>query len=102
MQNSKIVEALANAIDENVNSKYSFVIDNNQIDKVIGDAKDTLEVNNYMIKNVEIGFYTAQVIVVRSNTYSSVYGWESKDYALLLSCIKKVYRDKELIFDCTK
>ena len=102
MQNSKIVEALANAIDENVNSKYSFVIDNNQIDKVIGDAKDTLEVNNYMIKNVEIGFYTAQVIVVRSNTYSPIYGWESKDYALLLSCIKKIYRDKELIFDCTK
>ena len=102
MQNSKIVETLANAIDENVNSKYSFVIDNNQIDKVIGDAKDTLEVNNYMIKNVEIGFYIAQVIVVRSNTYSPIYGWESKDYALLLSCIKKVYRDKELIFDCTK
>ena len=102
MQNSKIVEALANAINENVNSKYSFVIDNNQINKVIGDAKDTLEVNNYMIKNVEIVFYTAQVIVVRSNTYSPIYGWESKDYALLLSCIKKVYRDKELIFDCTK
>ena len=102
MQNSKIVETLANAIDENVNSKYSFVIDNNQIDKVIGDTKDTLEVNNYMIKNVEIGFYTAQVIVVRSNTYSPIYGWESKDYALLLSCIKKIYRDKELIFDCTK
>ena len=102
MQNSKIVETLANAIDENANSQYSFVIDNNQIDKVIGDAKDTLEANNYMIKNVEIGFYTAQVIVVRSNTYSPIYGWESKDYALLLSCIKKVYRDKELIFDCTK
>ena len=102
MQNSKIVEALANAINENVNSKYSFVIDNNQIDKVIGDAKDTLEVNNYMIKNVEIGFYTAQVIVVRSNTYSPIYGWESKDYALLLSCIKKIYRNNELIFDCTK
>ena len=101
MQNKEILEALRiNAEEEN--PKYSFVIDNNQIDKVIGDAKDTLEVNNYMIKNVEIGFYTAQVIVVRSNTYSSVYGWESKDYALLLSCIKKVYRDKELIFDCTK
>ena len=102
MQNSKIVETLANAIDENVNSKYSFVIDNNQIDKVIGDTKDNLEINNYMLKNVEIGFYTAQVIVVRSNTYSPIYGWESKDYALLLSCIKKIYRDKELIFDCTK
>ena len=102
MQNSKIVETLANAIDENVNSKYSFVIDNNQSDKVIGNAKDTLEINNYIIKNVEIVFNTAQVIVVRSNTYNHIYGWESKDYALLLSCIKKVYRDKELIFDCTK
>lgn len=102
MQNSKIVETLANAIDENVNSKYSFVIDNNQIDKVIGYAKDNLEINNYMIKNVEIVFYTAQVIVVRSNTYNSIYGWESKDYALLLSCIKKVYRERELIFESTK
>ena len=61
MQNSKIVKALANAINENVNSKYSFVIDNNQIDKVIGDAKGTLEVNNYIIKNVEIIFYRGSV-----------------------------------------
>ena len=102
MQNKEILEALTKAVVEYGNSKYSFVIDNNQIDKVIGDAKDTLEVNNYMIKNVEIGFYTAQVIVVRSNTYSPIYGWESKDYALLLSCIKKIYRNNELIFDCTK
>lgn len=102
MQNSKIVETLANAIDENVNSKYSFVIDNNQIDKVIGDAKNNLEINNYMIKHVEIVFYTAQIIVVRGNTYSSVYGWESKDCALMFSCIKKIYRERELIFDGTK
>ena len=102
MQNKEILEALTKAVAEYGYSKYSFVIDNNQIDKVIGDTKDNLEINNYMLKNVEIGFYTAQVIVVRSNTYSPIYGWESKDYALLLSCIKKVYRDKELIFDCTK
>ena len=102
MQNSKIVETLANAIDENVNSKYSFVIDNNQIDKVIGGAKDNLEINNYIIKNVDIVFNTAQVIVIRSNTYNPIYGWESSDSALMFSCIKKIYRDKELIFDCTK
>ena len=102
MQNSKIVETLANAIDENVNSKYSFVIDNNQIDKVIGNAKDTLEINNYIIKNVEIVFNTRQIIVVRNNTYNHIYGWESSDSALLLSCIKKVYRDNKIIFDCTK
>lgn len=102
MQNSKIVETLANAIDENVNSKYSFVIDNNQIDKVIGYAKDNLEINNYMIKNVEIVFNTRQVVVIRSNTYTSIYGWESSDSALMFSCIKKIYRDNKLIFDCTK
>ena len=101
MQNKEIFEALlVNAEEEN--PKYSFVIDNNQIDKVIGDAKDTLEVNNYIIKNVEIVFNTAQVVVVRSNTYTSIYGWESSDSALMFSCIKKIYRGEKLIFDCTK
>lgn len=102
MQNKEILEALAKAIAEYGYSKYSFVIDNNQIDKVIGGAKDTLEVNNYIIKNVEVVFNTAQVIVVRSNTYTSTYGWGTSDSALMLSCIKKVYRGEELIFDSTK
>lgn len=101
MQNKEILEALAKGIAEYGYSKYSFVIDNNQVDKVIGGAKDTLEVNNYIIKNVEVIFNTAQVIVVRSNTYTSTYGWETSDNALMLSCIKKVYKGKELIFDCT-
>ena len=101
MQNKEILEALRiNAEEEN--PKYSFVIDNNQIDKVIGGAKDTLEVNNYIIKNVEIVFNTAQVVVVRSNTYTSIYGWESSDSALMFSCIKKIYKENKLIFDCTK
>ena len=101
MQNKEIFEALlVNAEEEN--PKYSFVIDNNQIDKVIGGAKDTLEVNNYIIKNVEIVFNTAQVVVVRSNTYTSIYGWESSDSALMFSCIKKIYKENKLIFDCTK
>ena len=102
MQNKEILEALTKAVAEYGYSKYSFVIDNNQSNKVIGNAKDTLEINNYIIKNVEIVFNTAQVIVVRSNTYNHIYGWESSDSTLLLSCIKKIYRDKELIFDCTK
>ena len=102
MQNKEILEALTKAIAENGYSKYSFVIDNNQINKVIGGAKDTLEVNNYIIKNVEIVFNTAQVVVVRSNTYTSIYGWESSDSALMFSCIKKIYRGEKLIFDCTK
>ena len=101
MQNKEILEALR-ANTEVENPKYSFVIDNNQIDKVIGDAKDTLKVNNYIIKNVDIIFNTAQVVVIRSNTYTSIYGWESSDSALMFSCIKKIYRDNELIFDCTK
>ena len=102
MQNKEILEALTKAVVEYGNSKYSFIIDNNQINKVIGGAKDTLEVNNYIIKNVEIVFNTAQVVVVRSNTYTSIYGWESSDSALMFSCIKKIYRGEKLIFDCTK
>ena len=102
MQNKEIFEALMKAVEENGYSKYSFVIDNNQIDKVIGGAKNNLEVNNYIIKNVEIVFNTAQVVVIRSNTYTSIYDWESSDSALMFSCIKKIYRDNKLIFDCTK
>ena len=102
MQNKEILEALTKDVAEYEYSKYSFVIDNNQSNNVIGNAKDTLEINNYIIKNVEIVFNTAQVIVVRSNTYNHIYGWESSDSALLLSCIKKVYRDNKIIFDCTK
>lgn len=102
MQNKEIFEALVKAVEENGYSKYSFVIDNNQIDKVIGDAKNNLEINNYIIKNVNVIFNTAQVVVIRSNTYTSIYGWESSDSALMFSCIKKIYRDNKLIFDCTK
>ena len=102
MQNKEILEALTKAVAEYGYSKYSFVIDNNQIDKVIGGVKDTLEANNYIIKNVEIVFNTAQVVVVRSNTYTSIYGWESNDSALMFSCIKKIYKEDKLIFDCTK
>ena len=101
MQNKEILEALRANTEEEC-SKYSFVIDNNQINKVIGGAKDTLEVNNYIIKNVEIVFNTAQVVVVRNNTYTSIYGWESSDSALMFSCIKKIYKENKLIFDCTK
>ena len=102
MQNKEILEALTKAVAEYGYSKYSFVIDNNQINNVIGGAKDTLEDNNYIIKNVEIVFNTAQVVVVRSNTYTSIYGWESSDSALMFSCIKKIYKGNKLIFDCTK
>lgn len=102
MQNKEILEALGNARAESQYSKYSFVVDNNQADKVIGDAKGTLGVNNYIIKNVEIVFNTAQIVVVRSNTYNSVFGWETSDSALMLSCIKRVYRGEELIFDSDK
>ena len=102
MQNKEIFKALVKAVEENENYNYSFVIDNNQIDKVIGDAKNNLEVNNYIIKNVDIIFNTAQVVVIRSNTYTSIYGWESTDSALMFSCIKKIYRGNKLIFDCTK
>jgi ABC-type enterochelin transport system substrate-binding protein len=101
MQNKEILEALlVNAKEEN--PKYSFVIDNNQTDKVIGDAKNNLEINNYIIKNVIIIFNTAQVVIIRSNTYNPTYGWESNDSALMFSCIKKIYKGEKLVFDCTK
>ena len=101
MQNKEIFEALlVNAEEEN--PKYSFVIDNNQIDKVIGNAKNNLEINNYIIKNVNIIFNTAQIVIIRSNTYNPIYGWESSDSALMFSCIKKIYKDNKLVFDCTK
>ena len=102
MQNKEILEALRNTKAESQYSKYSFVIDNNQANKVIGDASATLAINNYIIKNVEIVFNTAQIVVVRSNVYTSTYGWESCDSALMLSCIKRVYRGEELIFDSDK
>lgn len=73
MQNKEILEALlVNAKEEH--PKYSFVIDNNQIDKVIGDAKNNLEINNYIIKNVNIIFNTAQIVIIRSNTYNPICG----------------------------
>lgn len=65
---------MRNTKAESQYSKYSFVIDNNQADKVIGDASATLEINNYIIKNVEIVFNTAQIVVVRSSVYTSTYG----------------------------
>ena len=102
MQNKEILEALIKAVAEYGYSKYSFVIDNNQIDKVIGNAKNNLEINNYIIKNVNVIFNTAQVVIIRSNTYNSICGWESNDSALMFSCIKKIYREEKLIFDCTK
>lgn len=102
MQNKEILEALEDARAESQYSKYSFVIDNNQANKVIGDASATLAVNSYIIKNVEIVFNTAQIVVVRSSVYTSTYGWESCDTALMLSCIKRVYRGEELIFSSTE
>ena len=102
MQNKEILEALTKAIAENGYSKYSFVIDNNQINKVIGNVKNNLEINNYIIKNVNVVFNTAQVVIIRSNTYNTICGWESSDSALMFSCIKKIYRGEKLIFDYTK
>ena len=102
MQNKEILEALTKAKAESQYSKYSFVVDNNQVDKVIGDASTTLAINSYIIKNVEIVFNTTQIVVVRSNVYTSTYGWESCDSALMLSCIKRVYRGEELIFSSTE
>ena len=101
MQNKEILEALrVNAEEET--PKYSFVIDNNQTDKVIGNAKNNLEINNYIIKNVNVIFNTAQVVIIRNNTYNPICGWESSDSALMFSCIKKIYKGNKLIFSYTE
>ena len=102
MQNKEILEALTKAVVEYGNSKYSFVINDNQINEVIGNAKNILEANNYIIKNVDIVFNTAQVVIIRSNTYNTICGWESNDSALMFSCIKKIYKEDKLIFSCTE
>ena len=101
MQNREIPEALEDARAESQYSRYSFAVDNGQADKVIGNAGDTLEVNRYIIRNVEIAFNAAQIAVAGGSTYNPAYGWESRDCAVMLSCIKRAYRGKELIFDCT-
>ena len=101
MQNKEILEALRVNTEEE-NPKYSFVINDNQINEIIGNAKNILEANNYIIKNVDIVFNTAQVVIIRSNTYNPIYGCESSDSALMFSCIKKIYKGDKLIFDCTK
>ena len=101
MQNKEILEALRANTEEEC-PKYSFVIDNNQIDKVIGNVKNNLEINNYIIKNVNIIFNTAQVVIIRNNTYNPICGWESNDSALMFSCIKKIYKGNKLIFSYTE
>ena len=102
MQNKKILKALKKAVAEYGNYKYSFVINNNQINKIIGNAKNILEANNYIIKNVDIVFNTAQVVIIRSNTYNPIYRWESSDSALMFACIKKIYKGDKLICSYTE
>ena len=102
MQNKEILEALTKAVAEYGYSKYSFVINDNQINEIIGNAKNILEANNYIIKNVDIVFNTAQIVIIRSNTYNPICGWESSDSALMFSCIKKIYKGDKLIFSCTE
>lgn len=98
MQNSKILDILCNTTK---GEKFSFVIDKDKANEVTGDVSDTLEANNYMVKNVELIFLTKEVVVVRSNLYSDFNGWISEDSAFMLSCIKKVYREGTLVFDNT-
>ena len=45
MQNKEILEALR-ANTEEEGTKCAFVIDDNQVDKVIGNAENNLEINN--------------------------------------------------------
>ena len=96
---------ILDVLTENVQpstTEYSFVIDKDQANNIIGHVKETLEDNNFIIKRVRIIIMTAQIIIVRESSEDLFYGWRSYDSAIMISAIKKVYRNNELIFDCTK
>ena len=96
---------ILDVLTENVQpstTEYSFVIDKDQANNIIGHVKETLEDNNFIIKRVRIIIMTAQIIIVRESSEDLFYGWRSYDSAIMISAIKKVYRNNELVFDCTK
>lgn len=95
---------ILDVLTENVQpsaTEYSFVIDKDQANNVIGHAKETLEDNGFMVKYVSITAMTAQVIIVRESFEDFFYGWRNYDSALMISAIKKIYRNNELVFDST-
>lgn len=80
----------------------SLVIDKDMADKVIGNAKDKLVDNSYMIKHVNVLVKTAQVVLVRHTRQDFVYGYTVNDSAVMLSAITKVYDGHgKLMFDKT-
>ena len=96
---------ILDVLTENVQpstTEYSFVIDKDQANNIIGHVKETLEDNKFIIKRVRIIIMTAQIIIVRESSEDLFYGWRSYDSAIMISAIKKVYRNNELVFDCTK
>ena len=96
---------ILDVLTENVQpstTEYSFVIDKDQANNIIGHVKETLEDNKFIIKRVKIIIMTAQIIIVRESSEDLFYGWRSYDSAIMISAIKKIYRNNELVFDCTK
>ena len=80
-------------------TKFTFVINKDKANDVIGGNPELLKANGYMIKNVNILFVTHQVVVVRHNYYSDFNGWISQDEALMISCIKGIYMEDTLIYN---
>ena len=96
---------ILDVLTENVQpstTEYSFVINKDQANNIIGHVKETLEDNKFIIKRVRIIIMTAQIIIVRESSEDLFYGWRSYDSAIMISAIKKIYRNNELVFDCTK
>lgn len=81
--------------------KLSFSINESKVNEVIGKAYDNLNANNYLVKDVELIFLTKEVAVVRSNYYSDFNGWQSKDSALMISCIERIYSNGTLVYENT-
>ena len=98
---TNILDVLTENVQPSV-TEYSFVIDKDQANNIIGHIKETLEDNKFIIKRVRIIIMTAQIIIVRESSEDLFYGWRSYDSAIMISAIKKIYRNNELVFDCTK
>lgn len=100
MQTS-ILNVLCENKESKESSEFSFVIDKNQANNVIGNAGVTLEANGFMVKHVTIIAFTAQVVIVRHSYEEPIYGWCNFDSAIMLSAIKRAYKGDKLVFDGT-
>ena len=90
MADEILLDLLRESVD--LDGSYSFLIAEDQTDKVMGHAKDVLEGNRNMVKNAVVLFATAEVVVVRQSWNDDFYGNVSWDSTIMVSAIKKFYK----------